>query len=304
MIDRDSNPAGMTAMVATPEGSPVGSSGDRGAGVVTPVEGVRDTAHCLPGVEVGWGDPIDLPVGDEIAGLVIWHVPQWSDTNRHHQDRVDEYGAWLVEVIDEVERVLERGGRLVLIVKGQESRRPFLDLATSLIGPLHESGFTVPIVYTWCTEVVTPRPVVGQPAGVIMTAAQVVAPQSSWRVLVASKGHDHRAGSILERQLHGLPHRSSIPAEVWDIARNDVWLIPGPQTPSQGALPDTLVEIIVSLFSFVDDLVLNPLAGTDTVARVARRMGRRARCYEPDTGVLGRIGDDLAEHGAGGPWPR
>ncbi|MGF1599752.1 MAG: DNA methyltransferase [Acidimicrobiales bacterium] len=236
-----------------------------------------------------WGDPIDLPVTDDTAALVMVHVPLFRDPGRHHQPNVAEYVAWLIEVIDEAERILEVGGRLVLIVKAQESRRPFLDLATLLIRPLTKAGMTVPITYTWCTSLVTPAPLDGQPDGLVMTAADPVIPVSSWRVLVASKGHDHRTGSILERQHLGLPHRSTIPTQAWDTASSDVWLIPAPTYPTQGDLPDTLVELILSLYTFVGDLVVNPLAGTATVARIATRMRRRARCFEPDHQILDRI---------------
>ena len=52
---------------------------------------------------------------------------------------------------------------------------------------------------------------------------------------------------------------------------------------------ELLIAVILSLLTFVDDLVVNPLAGTSQVAEVAQRMRRRARCYEPDPEVLERL---------------
>ena len=148
---------------------------------------------------------------------------------------------------------------------------------------------TPPVTFTWCTSTPVAAPVHGLPPGLDMTAVEMVAPVPSWRVLVAGKGQDHRAGSILERESLGLPHRSTIPAELWDTARSPVWVIPASPWLAQGDLPAPLIEVIVSLFTFVEDLVVSPLAGTVNLATAARQMGRRVRCFEPDPQVLDRI---------------
>lgn len=271
-------------------------------GEVSVIDGVRWTSDTIPGVEIAWGDPVDLPLGDKTAGLVMLHVPRFDETGRHNQPSVDSYLGWLDEVIDEAGRVLETGGRLVLVVKAFERGRPWLDLPALLSDPLHRAGFTTPMTYIWCpTEVADPEPVMGRPDGVDLTAAQPLTPMASWRVLVAGKGHEHRAGSILVRQELGLPHRSTIPAPMWDVATNEVWVIPFDQTPVQGNLPPLLVAVVLSLFSFVDDLIVNPLCGTGVVADIARQMGRRARCYEPDERLLEHLAAGMAGGRSGAP---
>lgn len=300
----------------TAEPSVAGSAGSSGsdptadgeafevtAGEATSIAGVRDTRVVLPGTAIVWGDPIDVPLGDETAALVLVHVPLFADPGRHHQPDTAEYLGWLIEVIDEAERILEIGGRLVLIVKATECRHPYLDLGVQLVRPLAEAGLTAPLTYTWCTSTASPGPLSGLPDGLDLTAAEPLWPEASWRVLVTGKGQNHRAGSILSRHQLGLPHRSTIPAEVCDIARHDVWCVPPAGPSTQGALPEQLVEVILALFTFVDDLVVNPLAGTPAVARVAERMGRRARCYEPDHQVLDRLRTATALP-PGGPEPR
>ena len=286
----------MSQRLAAPRGAEVIEEGE-----VSVIEGVRWTSDTIPGVEVGWADPVDLPLGEATAGLVLVHVPLLDETGRHHRSTVEEYLGWLDEEIDEAGRVLERGGRLVLVVKALERRLPWLDLPARLVGSLQRAGFTSPITYTWCpSEVTVPGPVIGRPDGLHLTAAQPLVPEPSWRILAAGKGHDQRAGSILERQAHRLPHRSTIPNSVWDVAGNDVWVIPAHHAPSQGNLPPLLVALILSLFTFHDDLVVNPLAGTRVVADVARQMGRRARCYEPDHRVLERLTTPARGRRAGG----
>lgn len=260
-----------------------------GPGGEAGIEGVRLAERGLDGVAVEWGDPVDLPLGDETVAMVLFHVPLFSDAGRHHQLSVGEYLAWVVEVIDEAERVLEVGGRLVLVAMAQESRHPLIDVASFVVQALREAGMTPPITYTWCASTVAVAPVHGLPLGFDMTAAALVAPVLSWRVLVAGKGQEHRAGSILERERLGLPHRSTIPAELWDTAHHDVWVIPTTPWLAQGDLPVPLIEVIMSMFTFVDDLVVSPLAGTASLALVAGRTGRRVRCFEPDHQVLERL---------------
>ncbi|MDH3295254.1 MAG: hypothetical protein OER95_13120, partial [Acidimicrobiia bacterium] len=97
-----------------------------------------DTARACT---VTWGDPVDLPVDDESAGLVIIHVPELTDTARHHQPSLRTYFDWIVEVIDDAERILETGGRLVLVVKHMERQGPLmLDLYPMLLHPLSQAG--------------------------------------------------------------------------------------------------------------------------------------------------------------------
>lgn len=254
------------------------------------IDGVRWTSDSIPGVEIVWGDPVDLPLGDEAAALVVLHVPRFDEAGRHHQLTVDAYVGWLGEAIEEASRVLELGGRLVLVLKACEPHLQ-LDLPSTLADPLDRAGFTTPITYTWCPSgVAVPEPVVGRPDGVDLTAAQPLMPTTtSWRVLVAAKGQSHRAGSILARQELGLPHRSTIPVHLWDVASSEVWVVPVDRAPTQGNLPPLLIAVVQSLFSFVDDLVVNPLCGSGVVADVARQLGRRARCYEPDGRLLERL---------------
>ena len=249
------------------------------------------TIEDIPGVEIAWGDSVDLPLGDETAGLVVCHVPRYEETGRHHQLTVDDYLGWLGEVITEAGRVLEVGGRLVRVVRAFDLHHPWLNLPGSLVDQLRRAGFTFPITYIWCpTEVAVPERVNGRPDGVDLTAAQPLVPMmASWRVLVAGKGQDRRTGSILERKELGLPPRSTIPASLWAVASNEVWAIPFEQPPIQGNLPPLLIALVVALFSFVDDLIVNPLAGTGAVAEVAGQMSRRARCYEPDERLLDRL---------------
>jgi hypothetical protein len=263
----------------------------------TSIDGVMDSYGSIVGTRVVSGDPVDLPVGDGVAGLVVLHVPRFLDPGRHHQRSPGEYLAWLVEVIDEAERVLEVGGRLVLVAKPLESDQPRIDVPTQLTEPLATAGFTEPLVHTWLPDPSDgpepDRPGSDRGRSVVLEGSA----RSWWRVLIASKGQEHRAGSTRQRRRAGLPHRAgTVPDHVARLAGRAHWPITAGQTGragravAQGDLPDGLVELLVSCFSYVDDVVVCPLTGeSPVVAGTARRLRRRALCFEPDPAVLDRL---------------
>jgi hypothetical protein len=255
--------------------------------VNTPIDGVADTSATITGTTIAWADPIDLPVADHAAALVLLHIPLYTDPGRHHQPTAADYLAWLVEVIDEAERVLERGGRLVTITLPNESRQPHIDTATQLNTPLIQAGFTIPATYTWLPGPAHPdNP---QPPTV---DAEPPPPLPSRRlVLVASKNHPHRAGTTRQRRKHGLPHDTTNVADhLTHLANSDLWPIPTNrpgQHIRQGDLPPNLVALIMSLFTYTNDVVITPLTGASTVVtRTANQLQRRALSFEPDHNLL------------------
>jgi len=61
-----------------------------------------------------------------------------------------------------------------------------------------------------------------------------------------------------------------------DYAVTNVWRIPpGHSKVHPAVFPDELAARIIRYYSFIDDLVLDPFAGTGTVGRVAYSLGRR-----------------------------
>jgi hypothetical protein len=254
------------------------------------IDGVVDSSGTITGARVEWGDPVDLPVDDGVAGLVVFHVPRFLDPGRHHRRSPAEYLAWLVEVIDEAERVLEPGGRLVLITKPHESIDPHIDIPSQLLDPLATAGFTTPEVRTWLrptsdTHLHAPQ---ADNWAVLEDSAR-----SWWRILITSKTHQHRTGTARQRHRLGLPHTAgSVPDHLIRLAGRSHWPITTtpPDAPvTQGNLPDELVALVLSVYSYLDDVVICPLTGpSSTVVEVARRLGRRALCFEPDQDVLAR----------------
>lgn len=268
------------------------------AGQATPIDGVVDSSTTITGTRIERADPVDLPAGDQVAGLVLMHVPRYLDPGRHHQPTPADYLAWLVEIVDEAERILETGGRLVLVAKPLESDRPRIDVPNQLLQPLATAGFTTPMVHTWLPQP-TDTPTLGDGPGPDASGVLERSARSWWRVLITSKGHEHRAGTPRQRRQLGLPHsHGHVPDHLTRLAGRAHWPITTACTQgggvhgevAQGVLPGELVSLIVSCFSYIDDVIVSPLTGpTTVVADTARQLGRRALCFEPDHTILNHL---------------
>ena len=109
------------------------------------------------------------------------------------------------------------------------------------------------------------------------------------RVIVASKGRFQRARTVEQRRAAGLPHESTIATEDFMALTLDVW-----QTPSESArrvghpapFPVELPEKLIELYTFADDLVLDPFMGSGSTLVAASRLRRRYVGYDLDPGYV------------------
>jgi site-specific DNA-methyltransferase (adenine-specific) len=91
----------------------------------------------------------------------------------------------------------------------------------------------------------------------------------------------------------GLPHRATIETDEFLQATIDIWEIPperatrvGHPAPFPIALPRRLIE----LYTYTDDLILDPFLGSGTTAVAAANAGRHYVGFDTDADYL-----DLAE---------
>ena len=125
--------------------------------------------------------------------------------------------------------------------------------------------------------------------------------------MIASKGRFDRAVGRPERTRRGMPHENSITKEEFMEATLDVWHIApesakrvGHPAPFPVALPGRCIR----LFTYVDDVVLDPFMGSGTTAVAAVQNGRHFLGAETDPSYVAlaeqRIAaarDDVARHG-------
>src|SRR3954463_13860497 len=193
-----------------------------------------------------------------------------------------EYLEMLTDVFRECVRTLEPGGRIAVNVANL-GRKPYRSLSADVIRILeHDLGLLLRGELIWQKG----EGASGSCAwGSFRSAANPVLRDISERVIVASKGRFDRARSVKERTEEGLPHESTVMAEDFMALTLDVWSIPAESARRVGhpaPFPVELPEQLIRLYTFKDDLVLDPFMGSGSALVAAARLGRRYVGYDLD----------------------
>jgi DNA modification methylase len=183
-----------------------------------------------------------------------------------------DYLALLRDVFDECKRVVEPGGRIAVNVANL-GRRPYRSLAADVIRILQDDlGLLLRGEIVWAKA----EGASGSCAwGSFRKATNPVLRDVTERVIVASKGRFDRARR----------GQSSLTTDEFLEATLDVWRLPpesarrvGHPAPFPVELPQRLIE----LYTYRDDLVLDPFLGSGSTAVAAVRTGRRYCGYDTD----------------------
>ncbi|MFQ5556353.1 MAG: DNA-methyltransferase [Acidimicrobiales bacterium] len=168
---------------------------------------------------------------------------------------------------------LEPGGRIAVNVANL-GRRPYRSQAADVIRIFEDLGLLVRGEIIWKKGEGSN----GSTAwGSFQKPSNPVLRDITERVIVASKGRFDRAVPSRERAERGLPSVGSITKEAFMRDTKDVWEIApesatrvGHPAPFPVALPGRLIE----LYTYYDDLVLDPYVGVGTTAVAALRTKR------------------------------
>jgi site-specific DNA-methyltransferase (adenine-specific) len=118
--------------------------------------------------------------------------------------------------------------------------------------------------------------------------------------VIASKGRFDRARSVKERERLGLPYESSLTSDEFMAATLDLWEI-APESARRvqhpAPFPVELPERLIQLYTYREDLVLDPFMGSGSTLVAAARTGRRYVGYDLDPSYVAlarrRVGDEL-----------
>jgi site-specific DNA-methyltransferase (adenine-specific) len=116
------------------------------------------------------------------------------------------------------------------------------------------------------------------------------------RVVLASKGRFDRALSARQRSARRLPSEASISRDEFMEATTDLWEIPAESATRVGhpaPFPVELPERLIGLFTYRDDLVLDPFMGSGTTAVAALRTQRHFVGYDTDPDYVARSKERL-----------
>ena len=87
-----------------------------------------------------------------------------------------------------------------------------------------------------------------------------------------------------------IKEKSRLTKEEWREFTKTVWVIPNTRREDHPAVfPEEIPHRLIKLFSYYDDIVLDPFAGTGTTARVSLRLGRRATCVDQNENYVRTI---------------
>jgi site-specific DNA-methyltransferase (adenine-specific) len=193
-----------------------------------------------------------------------------------------DYLAMLTDVFAECVRTLEPGGRIAVNVANL-GRKPYRSLSADVIRILEDD-----------LRLLLRGELIWQKAegasgscawGSFRSAANPVLRDLTERVIVASKGRFDRARSPRQREAEGLPHESTMLTDDFLSSTLDVWSIPPESARRVGhpaPFPVELPEALIRLYTFRDDLVLDPFMGSGSALVAAARLGRRFVGYDLD----------------------
>ena len=236
------------------------------------------------------GDSRDMhTIADGTVALVVTSPPYFAGKAYEEELGRDgipgsylEYLELLNDVFAECVRTLEPGGRIAVNVANL-GRKPYRSLSADVIHILQDRlGLLLRGEVVW-------RKAEGASGscawGSFRSASNPVLRDITERVIIASKGRFDRARSVKQRAAQGLPSVSDLATDEFMELTLDLWEIPtesARRVNHPAPFPVELPEKLIKLFTFRDDLVLDPFMGSGSTLIAAARLGRRYVGYELD----------------------
>lgn len=223
-----------------------------------------------------------LPSGS--ASLAITSPPYWTIKKYRPVEGqlgvIEDYDLFVKElgrVWSEVHRLLTPGGRLIVIVgdvllsRRIHGRHEVIPLHADIQKQCTSIGFEnlAPIIWYKIGNVSREVPGGGGMLGKPYQPNAIVKNDIEYILMFRKEGY--RQPSRVKMKL------STIPKSKFGSWFVQVWQLPGTQAKDHPApFPLALVERLVRMYSFVDDIVLDPFVGTGTTMLAAGRWGRNS----------------------------
>jgi DNA modification methylase len=232
-------------------------------------------------------------VPDSSVALVVTSPPYFAGKEYEEslgQDGIPgtylEYLDLLRDVFAQCAQKLEPGGRIAVNVANL-GRRPYRSLSADVIGILQDDlRLLLRGEIIWVKQ----RGSSGSCAwGSFQRPGNPVLRDLTERVIVASKGRFDRAVQAKDRARRELPSESSMTREDFMENTLDVWEIPAESATRVGhpaPFPIELPARLIELYTYREDLVLDPFAGSGTAAVAAVRAGRHFAGYDLDESYI------------------
>jgi len=231
----------------------------------------------------------DRSVADNSVALVVTSPPYFVGKDYeeamgqgHVPAAYEEHLASLHQVFAACVNKLEPGGRIAVNVANL-GRKPYRSQAADVIRIFEDLGLLVRGEIIWKKgEGMNSSTAWGS----FQKPSNPVLRDLTERIVVASKGRFGRALSSSKRKDLGLPSVGSIFKEEFMSATKDVWEIPAESATRVGhpaPFPVGLPKRLIDLYTYYDDLILDPYMGAGTTAVAAVRAGRNYVGCETET---------------------
>ena len=209
---------------------------------------------------------------DNCVALMVTSPPYNVGKDYDEDLGLDDYLGLLERVLTETYRVLEPGGRVAVNIANL-GRKPYLPLNHLVGALLTEIGFLLRGEIIWKKA----KAAGGSTAwGSWQSAKNPTLRDIHEYVIVASKESFRRERSGTDTISKEMFLEATM--SVWDILPESARRV-GHPAPFPVELPQRLIE----LYTFEDDLVLDPFLGSGSTAIAAVQTGRRYVGYETDT---------------------
>lgn len=231
----------------------------------------------------------DSQVADRSVALVVTSPPYFAG-KEYEEDLEDgrvptnyvDYLEMLHDVFAVCAAKLEPGGRMAINVANL-GRKPYRSLSADVMSILQDDlGLLMRGEIIWRKA----RGAGGSCAwGSFRSPANPVLRDLTERVVVASKGRFDRALPRRRREELGHPHQPTIEAEEFLDATLDVWEIPPESATRVGhpaPFPVDLPRRLIELYTYREDLVLDPFMGSGTTAVAAVATDRHYVGFDTD----------------------
>jgi DNA modification methylase len=236
-------------------------------------------------------------VADRSVALLVTSPPYFTGKEYETDMAAGHVPASYVEYLEMIHDVLaicltklEPGGRMAINVANL-GRKPYRSLSADVISILQDDlGMLLRGEIIWQKA----RGAGGSCAwGSFRSPQNPVLRDVTERVIIASKGRFDRAIKRHVREQRGLPHEATIETEDFLDATLDVWEMPSASATRIGhpaPFPVDLPRRLIELYTYKDDLILDPFIGSGTTAIAAIEAGRHYVGFDTEPSYI-----DLAE---------
>lgn len=259
-------------------------------------------------------DARDLPLPTGSVSLALTAPPSLNDfatpDGTGPSERWRLYTHFIKDVISEVWRVLEAGGRFAIVIDPNPGIG-HVAVDTTVTAILQAHGFIIRGTIIWA-KALEPFP---HSAGVLRGPHDPSILGVTERIILASKLTTGRRYTQHERRDLDLPAANDISAEQWAASRLDLWHLP-PPTPAplvhDSPFPVELAQRLIETHTYEGELILDPMCGTGTTALAAHTLSRRYYACDINrttvaaarTRLQNHLGDSTQKSAQGSPPPQ